>query len=174
MVATTASTRIASARRSTARTYDVPMAEVGSTGSPEPRARASGAEIVVALSIRRDNRRARRFSRPVPLVSAQQALHERHLVDLLVGDRSVPEVAALAEQLAVIRRDDDPRPLRYDVEQPAQHAVDVRRGAHLPGAEPLHVVVVEERGRLVAGLRVERADDAVHAGKPRPFAGVLV
>src|ERR1051326_2103854 len=44
--------------------------------------------------------------------SADLALEERHLVALLVHDRTVAEVAAFAEELAVIGGDDDVRVLR--------------------------------------------------------------
>src|SRR6185503_2364126 len=62
---------------------------------------------------------------------ADPALDEGDLEDLLVGDRAVAEVAVLAEQLAVVRRHDEPRALGDEVEETLEHAVEVGDGAHL-------------------------------------------
>src|SRR5579875_3184739 len=57
--------------------------------------------------------------------SAQAPLHERHLEALLVHDRPVPEIAAHAEELAVIGGDDEMGVARCHLHQPADEPVDV-------------------------------------------------
>src|SRR5689334_17652814 len=53
--------------------------------------------------------------KPRPFMSAQFAFEVRHLEALLVHDRAVAEVAHLAEELAVVGRDDHVRVLGDEV-----------------------------------------------------------
>src|ERR1043165_1730271 len=81
--------------------------------------------------------------------SANLAFEVRHLEALVVHDRTVAEVAAFAEELAVVGSHDHVRVLRNGVEELGDHAVDVAHRVDLPRAELVELRLVEE----LAGLR---------------------
>src|SRR5437763_1941860 len=78
------------------------------------------------------------------LASAQSSLDERDLEHLLVNDGSVTEVAVLAKEVAVVRRDCHPRVHGEHVEETLEDAVEILHGSHLASAQGGHLVVVEK------------------------------
>src|SRR5262245_40994796 len=114
--------------------------------------------------------------------SAHLGLEERHLEDLLVHDRPVSEVAALAEELAVVGGHGDEGVLGHEVvELGEDDAVEVLDRVDLPRAELVELVLVEELGRVLVldelapdDLAVEVLEHAVEARDARPVLGVLV
>src|SRR5258706_14364299 len=108
--------------------------------------------------------------------SADLAFEVRHLEALVVHDRTVAEVAAFAEELAVVGGHDHVRVLRNGVEELGDYAVDVAHGVDLPLAELVELRLVEELARLGSlielalgvDLALELLEDAVDTADARP------
>src|SRR5437016_7758582 len=95
-----------------------------------------------------------------------------------MGDGTVTEVAALPEQLPVVRGDHDPGVPGHDLEQSGEHSIQVLDRQHLPLTKAGKLSLSEERCRLsVAPLAIalsELAHDAVDARNVRPLSGLFV
>src|SRR5579863_541621 len=109
-----------------------------------------------------------------PRGSSELALDERDLENLFVVNRTVPEVALLTEQLAMIGSDRDVRVLRGEIEQLLDHAVQVSDGFDLPAAELGQLAVVEHLGPAAPQAPahdrlIQVLEDAVHAADARPL-----
>src|SRR5688572_15197992 len=86
--------------------------------------------------------------------SADLAFEVGNLEALLVHDRAVPEVAELAEELAVVRGDDEVGVLRDQVVEFAEHRVEVAHGVDLAFPELIHLLLIEELEALLeVGVR---------------------
>src|SRR5262245_4853363 len=91
-------------------------------------------------------------------LSLETTLDERHLEHLGVHDRSVAEVAVLAEELAVVRGDDEVRAVRRLVHELAEERVDLGDGGDLRGLQAGERRIVERRAR--GALAAKRAVEA--------------
>ena len=80
---------------------------------------------------------------------ADLAFDVRNLEDLVVHDGPVPEVALLAEQLAVVGGDDDVGVLWDVVVELLEHLVEVADGVDLAAAQLVELVLVEEGGGVI-------------------------
>src|SRR5580700_918629 len=91
------------------------------------------------------------------------AFHKRRFEDLGMLDGSVSEVAALAEEFAVIGGDGDVGIGRNLVEELFHGAIEEAHGIHLPLAQFGELARVHGRApRLAAGsVRIEMLEDAV-------------
>src|SRR6266545_521828 len=93
-------------------------------------------------------------------------LEERHLEDLLVHDRTVSEVAALAEQLPMIGGQDDVRAARALCQQLSEQTIDIFHTPHLLLVQPGQQRRIEER-RLVRLTLPKIPQRAMNTAQPR-------
>src|SRR5215469_18263510 len=113
-------------------------------------------------------------SRQWRLVPVDEAFREGDRQHLRMLNRPMPPVAVLAEQLAMVAHDTNPRIGGNSANHPAKTPSGVLRRPHLPRPQLHHLFRIEERRQRRRPPSRQAAKYAVCAGEVCPLPAILI